>query len=180
MNLKVTDNLSFPAASLNIFEILSLLVLIPFIDRVVYPGLHRLGFNFSPLRRIGVGLLFAAGSVVLAGIIEIERKHIINTHGTIRQDVFDKSVNASTMSVFYQIPQYILQGTSEALVSVTGTGNTLLLLMLWAFSVSTRTTVKFRKPSRSQIYRFCDLQCAAAGATTTTTTNNNNNNNFKI
>ena len=121
MNLKITDKLSFPAASLILFEILSLLILIPFIDRVVYPGLRRLDCNFTPLRRIGVGLLFAAGSVVLAGIIETERKHVIKTHGTIEQDVFNTSVNASTMSVFYQVPQYILQGTSEALVSVTGT-----------------------------------------------------------
>ena len=123
MNLKVTDKISFPAASLSLFEIISLLILIPFIDRVVYPGLRRLGFNFTPLRRIGVGLLFAAGSVVLAGIIETERKHVIKTHGTFKQDGFDTSVNASTMSVFYQVPQYILQGTSEALVSVTGIAN---------------------------------------------------------
>ena len=125
MNLKVTDNISFPAASLSLFEISSLLVLIPFIDRVVYPGLRRLGFNFTPLRRIGGGLLFAAGSVVMAGVIEVERKHIIKTHGTFEQDVFDKTVNASTMSVFYQVPQYILQGTSEALVGVTGNSSQL-------------------------------------------------------
>ena len=58
MNLKVTDKLSFPAASLNLFEIVSLLVLIPVIDQVGYPGLRRLGFHFTPLRRIGVGLAF--------------------------------------------------------------------------------------------------------------------------
>ena len=120
MNLKVTNSFSFPAASLSIFDGVSLLVLIPFIDRVVYPSLHRLGFNFTPLRRIGVGMLFAVGSVVMAGVIEIERKHIIRTHGTFEQDVFNKTVNASTMSVLYQVPQYILEGTSEALVVVTG------------------------------------------------------------
>ena len=120
MNLKVTDNISFPAASLSLFSIISLLVLIPFMDRVVYPGLRRLGINFTPLRRIGVGLLFGAGSVVMAGVIEMERKHIIRTHGTFEQDVFNKTVNASTISVFYQVPQYILEGTSEVLVGVTG------------------------------------------------------------
>jgi len=118
MNLRITEQLSFPAASLSIFGIVSLLVLLPFIDRVVYPGFLRIGFNFTPLRRISVGMLFAAGSVALAGIIELERKH--HGYGTIKQDVFNKTVNASTMSVFYQVPQYILQGTSEALVSVTG------------------------------------------------------------
>ena len=116
----MTETLSIPAASLSAFEIVSLLVLIPLIDRLLYPGLRRLGFNFTPLRRIGVGMLFATGSVLLAGIIEVERKQFIKKYGTIQQHAFDSSVNASTMSVFYQVPQYILQGTSEALVSVTG------------------------------------------------------------
>ena len=117
MDLKITEKLSFPAASLSLLEIVSLLILIPLIDRVVYPGLLRIGVQLTPLRRIGVGMLFAAGSVAVAGIIEIERKH---GHGKFEQDVFNETVNASTMSVFYQVPQYILQGTSEALVSVTG------------------------------------------------------------
>ena len=117
MDLKITKNLSFPAASLSLLEIVSLLILIPFFDRVVYPGLLRIGVQFTPLRRIGVGMLFAAASVAVAGIIEIERRH---SHGKSEQDVFNETVNASTMSVFYQVPQYILQGTSEALVSVTG------------------------------------------------------------
>ena len=120
MNLKVSGETSLPAASLNLFENIPLLVLIPFIDRVVYPGLHHLGFNLTPLRRIGVGLLFAAGSVALGGIIEMERKHVLQTNGTFKQDLFNKTVNASTMSVFYQVPQYILQGASEVLVGVTG------------------------------------------------------------
>lgn len=117
MNLKIAEELFFPPASLNVFGLISLLILIPFIDRVVYPGFRRIGFNFTPLRRIGVGMLFAAGSVALAGGIEIERKH---GHGRIEQEVLNETVNASTMSVFCQVPQYILMGTSEALVSVTG------------------------------------------------------------
>ena len=117
MKLKINDKFSFPAASLAIFEIVTVLVLIPLIDRVVYPGLRRVGFNFTPLRRIGVGLIFAAGSVALAGFIEIERK---KKFGRVTQIVFNRTVNASNMSVFYQVPQYILQGTSEALVSTTG------------------------------------------------------------
>ena len=117
MNLKITEKLFFPAASLSLFEIVSLLIIIPFIDRVVYPCFLRIGFNFTPLRRIGVGMLFATGSVALAGFIEVERKR--GDH-RFEQDVFNETVNASTMSVFYQVPQYFLQGTSEALVSVTG------------------------------------------------------------
>ena len=121
MNLKVKRNLLFPVASLNLFETATLLLLIPLMDRVIFPSLSRLGVEFTPLRRIGVGMLFACSSVALAGIIEIERKHILKTDGAINQTVFNKTINASPMSVFWQVPQYILQGTSEVLVSVTGT-----------------------------------------------------------
>ena len=117
MKLDIVNTFPFPVASLAIFEIVTVLVLIPLIDRVVYPGLRRVGFNFTPLRRIGVGLIFAACSVALAGFIEIERKE---KFGRVTQTVFNRTVNASNMSVFYQVPQYILQGTSEALVSTTG------------------------------------------------------------
>ena len=121
MNLKVKRNLLFPVASLSLFETATLLLLIPLMDRVIFPILSRLGVEFTPLRRIGVGMLFACSSVALAGIIEIERKHILKTDGAINQTVFNKTIDASPMSVFWQVPQYILQGTSEVLVSVTGT-----------------------------------------------------------
>lgn len=120
LNLKVTEDLTLPATLVSTFYVISTMVAIFILDRIVYPGLRRFGFNFSPLRRIAVGFLFMTGSIVLAGIIEIERKHSINSHGTITQDVFGKSVNASTMNVFYQVPQYIFHGTSEALALITG------------------------------------------------------------
>ena len=120
MNLEVTSNFMFPAASLSLFEGATLLLLIPLMDKVVFRVLRRLGVEFTPLRRIGVGMLFACSSVALAGFIEIERKHILKTHGAISQTVFNKTINASLMSVFWQVPQYILQGTGEVLVSVTG------------------------------------------------------------
>jgi hypothetical protein len=36
----------------------------------IYPGLRRLGVNFSPLRRIGVGMLFAAAAFAAAAVLE--------------------------------------------------------------------------------------------------------------
>ena len=90
MNLMVTNNFMFPVVSLNLFEVATLLLLIPLMDRVIFPILARLGVEFTPLRRIGVGMLFACGSVALAGIIEIERKHILKTDGAISQTVFNK------------------------------------------------------------------------------------------
>ena len=120
LNLKVSDNHALPASSLICFYIVSTIIVIPVLDRIVYPVLRRFGFNLTTLRRNGIGYLFAAASMILAGIIEIERKRVIKTDGTIMQNVFNKPVNASTMSVFYQVPQYILHGTSEGFAVVTG------------------------------------------------------------
>lgn len=95
------------------------LIAIPVLDRIVYPGFRRLGFNLTPLRRMVAGYFCGVVSVILAGVIEIARKEVIKRDGTITQNVFGRSVNASSMSVFYQVPQYFLNGMSEALAVVT-------------------------------------------------------------
>lgn len=109
-----------PAASLYLFEITMLLILIPIVDRILYPALRHFGFDFTPLRKMGVGMLFAMGSVIMAGLMEIERKKFIDAHGYFEQDPFDTPVNASQMNIFYQVPQYVLQGTGEVLTSIPG------------------------------------------------------------
>uniref|UniRef100_A0A6P8I6K6 Solute carrier family 15 member 4-like n=1 Tax=Actinia tenebrosa TaxID=6105 RepID=A0A6P8I6K6_ACTTE len=119
MRLKL-GSFTVPAASLNVFETGSLLIILPLLDHGIYPLLRYFGFRVTPLQRIGVGMLCASGSVFVAGFVEIGRKKFIDEYGYIQQVLFDKTVNASSMNVFYQAPQYILQGAGEALVSVTG------------------------------------------------------------
>lgn len=120
MKLKLSEHFTMPAASLYLFEITMLLILIPIVDRVIYPTLRHFGINFTPLRKMGVGMLFAMGSVIMAGIMEIERKNYISTHGYFEQHPFDTPVNASQMNIFYQVPQYVLMGTGEVLTSIPG------------------------------------------------------------
>ena len=117
MNLKISESFTFPAAALSIFDIVAVLALIPFMDHVVYPLLSYCGIRFTPLRRIGVGMLFAAASVIVAGVIEIKRK---NDDGFHMQTVNKVQYNASSTNVFWQVPQFILIGTSEVLTSITG------------------------------------------------------------
>lgn len=119
LNVKITDNREFPASGVIAFDIVATLIAIPVLDRIVYPGFRRLGFNLTPLRRMVAGYFCGVVSVILAGVIEIARKEVIKRDGTITQNVFGKSVNASSMSVFYQVPQYFLNGMSEALAVVT-------------------------------------------------------------
>lgn len=118
--MKIKFGISFPAASLSIFDIVTVLILIPFMDKVVYPLLRYIGFHFTPLRRIGVGMLFAAASVAVAGWVEIERRKRFQDGHVVHQKLFNRNINASDMPIFYQVPQFLLIGTSEVFTSITG------------------------------------------------------------
>ncbi|CAG2246363.1 PHT [Mytilus edulis] len=64
-----------------------------------------------------IGMILAALSVFVAGILEIYRKKDISIIGqTLAGDTF----NASSISVFAQIPQFTLIGASEVFTSISG------------------------------------------------------------
>ncbi|MCV6576331.1 MAG: hypothetical protein OIF58_11400, partial [Cohaesibacter sp.] len=76
--------------------------------------------SFTPLRRMGVGMLIAAASVVVAGVIEIKRRHTWEQGHFCDQIVFDEQRNASDLNVFWQVPQFVLIGSGEVLTVITG------------------------------------------------------------
>ena len=115
------ESFTIPAASLSVFNIAAVLTLIPIMDHAVYPLLSYFGISFTPLRRIGVGMLLAAASVLVAGVVEMERRNTWKDGGFLVQKVFNEERNASSFSVFWQVPQYVLIGSSEVLTSITGT-----------------------------------------------------------
>ena len=117
MNLHI-GGINIPAASLSLFDIVIVLALIPIMDKVVYPIIRYCGIQFTPLKRVGVGMLFSAASVLVAGIVEISRRK--DEHRTL-QNPFGKWINASQdINIFYQAPQFLLIGTSEIFTSITG------------------------------------------------------------
>lgn len=119
MRLKF-DKFTVPAASLSVFDIVAVLVLIPIVDHVVYPLVSYCGISFTPLRRIGVGMLLASASVIVAGVVEIQRRNTWKGGGFCKQEVLDETINASSVNVFWQIPQFMLVGASEVLTVITG------------------------------------------------------------
>ena len=121
-----------PAASLTIFDIIAVLVFIPIMDHIVYPLLQRFGIRFTPLRRIGVGLLLAAASVVVAGLVEIKRRRVWEQGHFYDQVVFGEHRNASSLNIFWQVPQFMLIGASEVLCTITGAFSNSCYYMLMA------------------------------------------------
>ncbi|XP_019426813.1 PREDICTED: protein NRT1/ PTR FAMILY 7.1-like isoform X2 [Lupinus angustifolius] len=99
-----------PAASMSAFDICSVLVCTGIYHQVLIPLAGRLSGNqkgLTELQRMGIGLIIGMLAMVASGATEILRlRHII------------PGQKSSSLSIFWQIPQYILVGASEVFMYV--------------------------------------------------------------
>ncbi|ORE05019.1 PTR2-domain-containing protein [Rhizopus microsporus var. microsporus] len=92
---------------------IALIIIIPIMDSVVYPGLRRLGLPMRPIARITCGFFFAAAAMgYTAGIQSMVYKSApYYDHPEGRQN---------WISAAYLIPSYVLIAISEIFASITG------------------------------------------------------------
>lgn len=118
MDTNVGSHFQIPVASLMLPNILSVLVAIPIFNKLVYPLLAKLGIRLGLLQRGGIGMLFASASMLWAGRLEWSR---VEQCCTLQQRVGEvNGTLVSSMSIFYQIPQFTLIGVSEVFTVVAG------------------------------------------------------------
>jgi len=72
MNLNV-GSFGIPVSALNIFDTLIILILVPIFDGILYPYLKKKGVPLSMLAKIGLGLIVALVSMLVAAIVEYYR-----------------------------------------------------------------------------------------------------------
>ncbi|XP_041362213.1 solute carrier family 15 member 4-like [Gigantopelta aegis] len=113
-------NGKLPVAILNDFDTLAILLLIPIVDRLVYPFFTRIGRPLTHLKRIGIGFVLASVSMVAAGVLEIYRKDELRSSGGVIQELAGDDFNSSHISIFTQIPQFAFIGASEVFASISG------------------------------------------------------------
>ena len=118
LNLRL-GAVTIPISSLHLFNSCTILIMIPVMDKIVYPFLARCGVRPTMLQRIGLGMLICCAGSSMAAILEVVRKNDIAANGGRVQVVAGVAYNASDMSIFWQVPQYVLSGCAEVLTTVT-------------------------------------------------------------
>lgn len=103
-------NFKIPAASLSIFDTISVIVWVPIYDRVIIPLARRYtghSRGFTHLTRMGIGLVISIFAMLTAGILEVVRLRFVASH-----NLYDFH-GYVPISIFWQVPQYFIVGAAE-------------------------------------------------------------------
>ncbi|KAH0617109.1 hypothetical protein JD844_028772 [Phrynosoma platyrhinos] len=104
-----------PIAAMNLINILPFLILAPLLECLSTCFFTAKTNGWYPTMCIVVGYMFAALSVMIAGFFEMHRKHF----PSVEQTISGKVLLVSSMPCVHLVPQYILLGMAEALVTPT-------------------------------------------------------------
>ncbi|CAH1246942.1 SLC15A4 [Branchiostoma lanceolatum] len=105
---------------LNVFNAATVLLMIPVMHWLVYPWMARMGRELTSLERMGIGMLLSVGSIVAAALVEVYRRQLVQEGHYVTQHISKHTMQAADMTVFVQIPQFLLSGMSEVMTMVTG------------------------------------------------------------
>ncbi|KAL4738013.1 POT family-domain-containing protein [Aspergillus similis] len=104
-----------PNDIINNLDPLALIIFIPIMDQFVYPLIRKLGFNFTPLKRIYAGYMVASLSMITATVTQ----HFIY----VRSPCHNRASSCdepAPISVWWQTIPYVLIALSEIFTSISG------------------------------------------------------------
>ena len=111
-----------PAASLALFNTASILVFVPLYDRLLVPALARRGGRrISLLQRIGWGLGVSVLAMAAAAVVERWRLAAVAGGDVLPGGGGGRASGrpaVAALSVFWQVPAYVLVGASEVFTSI--------------------------------------------------------------
>ncbi|CAO1626697.1 unnamed protein product [Sympodiomycopsis kandeliae] len=128
---QINNNLTSQAATMELHGLpndlisnldpLAILILIPILDLVVYPLFQKMGFNFTPLKRICTGFFCASFAMVWASVLQyyIYKKSPCGSDASSCATTAGDTIPAP-INVWAQTGSYVLIALSELFASVTG------------------------------------------------------------
>ncbi|KAK9276595.1 hypothetical protein L1049_006130 [Liquidambar formosana] len=113
MDRHLGPKFQIPPGSLSVISMLTLALWVPFYDRVLVPSLRKITKHeggITILQRMGIGIVFSILSMVVAGLVERERRASAILHAS--------PDGVAPMSVMWLAPQLILLGFADAFHSI--------------------------------------------------------------
>ncbi|KAI0024491.1 peptide transporter PTR2 [Xylariomycetidae sp. FL0641] len=122
---QMTGNLTSQAASMQLHGVpndiiqnlnpISLIIFIPIMDHGLYPGLRKLGINFSPIKRMTSGFFFGTAAMVTSAVTQ----HYIYKLSPCGDYATDPDCDPAPINVWVQTLPYVFIGLSEIFTNVT-------------------------------------------------------------
>ncbi|KAM6524270.1 hypothetical protein FSOLCH5_004872 [Fusarium solani] len=122
---QMTGNLTTQAATMQLHGVpndviqnlnpISIVIMIPLIDHLLYPGLRKLGFAFTPIKRMTTGFIISALSMVASAVMQ----HYIYKMSPCGDHANGEDCDPAPINVWAQCLPYILIGISEIFTNVT-------------------------------------------------------------
>ncbi|KAM1033464.1 hypothetical protein FF1_036956 [Malus domestica] len=112
----IGSNFKIPQASLQVFNGLTIIVVIPIYNRVFVPAARKITGHSSGitiLQRIGIGLFVSIFTMVVSALVEAKRVSIARDH-----NLLDNPKTIVPMRVWWLIPQYMMCGLSDVFTFV--------------------------------------------------------------
>ncbi|CAI9754298.1 unnamed protein product [Fraxinus pennsylvanica] len=114
MDRSISSSLQIPAASLQSFISIGIVVFVPIYDRILVPIARAISNSgITMLQRIGTGIVLSFLSMVIAALVERERLKTVAEYGLV-----DKANATVPMSVWWLLPQYLLIGVADVFTLV--------------------------------------------------------------
>ncbi|EDR15520.1 peptide/h+ symporter protein [Laccaria bicolor S238N-H82] len=130
---------------------ISIIIMIPIFDKIIYPLLRKRGINFTPIKRIYAGFLVAGLAMVYSAVLQVYINKTSPCHDNEPSACTkaDGTPNPSPLNVWIVSGPYILVGLSEIFASITS--------LEYAFT-------KAPKRMRSVVMAFSQFQTALSSA----------------
>ncbi|KAI0007701.1 peptide transporter PTR2 [Xylariaceae sp. FL0662B] len=122
---QMTSNLTSQASSMQLHGVpndiirnldpISIIILVPIIDHVLYPAFRKLGFRFTPIKRMTAGFFFGAAAMVSAAVTQ----HHIYLLSPCGEYPTSPHCAPAPINVWVQTIPYVLIGVSEIFTNVT-------------------------------------------------------------
>ncbi|KAK6917750.1 Proton-dependent oligopeptide transporter family [Dillenia turbinata] len=113
MDTRLSNSFHMPPASLPIFPVAFLLIMIPTYDRICVPFLRKITgipTGITHLQRIGAGLILSSLSMAIAALVEVKRKHVAREHNMLDAIPI---LQPLPIRVFWLAIQYFIFGIAD-------------------------------------------------------------------